>query len=309
MNAAPPFAKHLASNDKKTRDKAVKALTTFLSDDAHEPIAKSDMDKLWKGIFYCFWMSDKPLVQQALATDLAELLLNISSTTSALAFLQCFWETIAREWNGIDRLRIDKYYMLVRRFVNATFRLLARAEWEKSMCDSHNDMLTRQGGPLCPTDIRVPTSLAYHVADIFLEELDKSLASAVSEPPAAPLATLLVPFFTLAAQTPSSTTYNRVQAEVFTPLFAALSSTDDDAPPDLKRSRLDLDTQNRKYHVLAVNACFEQPAEGKTAGVIVKKRLLRQIFMVASEPETRDSNRRKLYALFKEAEDDVGEEG
>lgn len=38
--------------DKKTRDKAVKALTTFLSESTDE-IPTSDMAKLWKGIFYC----------------------------------------------------------------------------------------------------------------------------------------------------------------------------------------------------------------------------------------------------------------
>jgi ribosomal RNA-processing protein 1 len=52
-----------------------------------------------------FWMSDKPLVQQALASELAELLLTISDTASALHFLHGFWTTLVREWNGIDRLR------------------------------------------------------------------------------------------------------------------------------------------------------------------------------------------------------------
>jgi ribosomal RNA-processing protein 1 len=80
------------------------------------------MDKLWKGIFYCallslaalvvtdvsckgFWMSDKPLVQQALASELAELILTISSTTASLGFIRGFWQMTVREWNGIDRLR------------------------------------------------------------------------------------------------------------------------------------------------------------------------------------------------------------
>jgi ribosomal RNA-processing protein 1 len=63
------------------------------------------MAKLWKGIFYCFWMSDKPLVQQALATELADLLLAVGSTNAALAFLRGFWQATVREWNGIDRLR------------------------------------------------------------------------------------------------------------------------------------------------------------------------------------------------------------
>lgn len=117
---APPLGKYLASTgkqsnaqfndythntqEKKIRDKAVKNLSVFLSETTNV-IPKSDLDKLWKGIFYGFWMSDKPLVQQALATELADLVLSISQTTSALAFLRGFWEMMVREWNGIDRLR------------------------------------------------------------------------------------------------------------------------------------------------------------------------------------------------------------
>ncbi|KAF8216044.1 nucleolar protein,Nop52-domain-containing protein [Mycena galopus ATCC 62051] len=306
MNA-PPFAKNLASNDKKTRDKAIKSLALFLADDAQEPISKSDMDKLWKGIFYCFWMSDKPLVQQALASELAELLLTMTSISSSLSFLRGFWEATVREWNGIDRLRLDKYYMLVRRFVNATFRLLERSKWDKSACDTYNDILTCEGGPLCPTDIRVPTSLAYHLSDIYVEELDKALASA-PEPTPAPLSTLLAPFFTLAARTPTSITYKRVQSEVFAPLFHALSPPPpEDQPPAHKRMRLD---PNVQYPTLVANASFDRPSEGKIEGGILRKKLLRRIFEIASEPDTRDSSRRKMYALFKEStEDDGGEEG
>ena len=79
------------------------------------------MKKLWKGIFYCeylrhrlvylplilvrvgFWMSDKPLVQQALASELAELVLAITSNSASIAFLKGFWQTIVREWNPTYR--------------------------------------------------------------------------------------------------------------------------------------------------------------------------------------------------------------
>lgn len=119
-------------------------------------------------------MSDKPLVQQALASELADLLLIISTASSSLHFLRGFWEATVREWNGIDRLRyvlhshtqqhrhsdahfrIDKYYMLIRRFVNASFRLLSRNRWDPSLCQDYNGILTRKGGPLwyvrfCPS--------------------------------------------------------------------------------------------------------------------------------------------------------------
>ena len=50
-------------------------------------------------------MSDKPLVQQALASELAELVLTITSNIASIAFLRGFWHTLVREWSGIDQLR------------------------------------------------------------------------------------------------------------------------------------------------------------------------------------------------------------
>lgn len=50
-------------------------------------------------------MSDKPLVQQALAAEIAEIPLTISSLSASLAFLEGFWDAVVREWSGIDRLR------------------------------------------------------------------------------------------------------------------------------------------------------------------------------------------------------------
>ncbi|KAI6115298.1 hypothetical protein EV401DRAFT_79956 [Pisolithus croceorrhizus] len=135
-NGTLPLGKYLASSEKKTRDKAVKNLAVFLSDDESNEIPDIEMAKLWKGIFYCFWMSDKPLVQQALASELAELLLTIKRVSSSLRFLRGFWMTIVREWHGIDRLRMDKYYLLIRRFLNASFRLLIQAHWENSALKS-----------------------------------------------------------------------------------------------------------------------------------------------------------------------------
>lgn len=85
-----------------------------------------EMRRLWKGLFFCFWMSDKPLVQQRLASDLAGIILDIDPQGSdtqvdggrqaggeasvdrldcALDFVAGFWEALVREWNGIDRLR------------------------------------------------------------------------------------------------------------------------------------------------------------------------------------------------------------
>ncbi|KAA1467950.1 Nop52-domain-containing protein [Dentipellis sp. KUC8613] len=298
---APPLAKHLASTDKKIRDKATKNLSLFLSDPSHDALSKSEMDKLWKGIFYCFWMSDKPLVQQDLATELAEILLTITSTQSFLAFLRGFWETTVREWNGIDRLRMDKYYMLVRRFVNASFRRLIQENWDISVCNKYNDILTRKGGPLCPDDNRIPLSLTYHIADIYLEELDKAAGKSAEQddeqaPNPVPLTVLLGPYFGLAAHAPLKNTYERVQSSVLEPLLRALSvSRSEDSPATKRRKLMDTD-----FEYLLKDACISDPKEeGKVDRSALRKGLLKSIFDVASEPDSRDSNRRKLYALWR----------
>ena len=114
-----------------------------------KPINKFDSNleylKLWKGLFYCFWMSDKPLVQQDLASQLSSLLLTLPQK-SCIAYLSAFWKIIGKEWYGIDRLRLDKYYMLLRQFHKHTFLWLESINWAEDALSSVMEILKE--GPL-----------------------------------------------------------------------------------------------------------------------------------------------------------------
>ena len=44
-------------------------------------------------------------------------------------YFSCFFKTMRREWFGIDRLRLDKYMMLIRKFIAQMFRHLSASEW------------------------------------------------------------------------------------------------------------------------------------------------------------------------------------
>ncbi|KAG1757192.1 Nop52-domain-containing protein [Suillus lakei] len=262
--AVPPLGKYLASSGKRKPGQAVKNLAVFLSSDSENVLPDLEMAKLWKGIFYCvFWMSDKPLVQQALAGELAELILTISDVPSSLNFLRGFWMMTVREWSGIDRLRMDKYYMLVRKFVNASFRFLVRTKWDSVTVTEYNSILAGLNGPLCPNDIRVPASLAFHLSEIYLEELEKALISSESPPP---------------------------------PLRNSLKSLS--GPPSRKKAR----TPSPDYSTLLANACTSNSDNA------VRKSILQKIFDVASEIETRDANRRRMYAFYKDAVEDDDDE-
>lgn len=55
------FARVLGSTDYQTREKGLQALSRWL---VHKHnMTDMDMLKIWKGLFYCFWHSDKAPVQ------------------------------------------------------------------------------------------------------------------------------------------------------------------------------------------------------------------------------------------------------
>lgn len=148
----------------------------------------------------------------------------------------------------------------------------------------------------------MPASLAFHLSEIYLDELDKALSSSELPPPA-PMSMLLSPFIVLAARTPTNTTYKHIQSSLFEPLQNALKSSS--GPPSRKKAR----TSSSNYSKLLANACTCSPeSEGAGDAEAVRKSILQKIFDVASETETRDANRRRMYAFYKDAVEDDDED-
>ena len=48
---------------------------------------------------------------------------------AAYLYFTVFLSTMKREWFGIDRLRLDKFMMLVRTFMKALFQYLQARKW------------------------------------------------------------------------------------------------------------------------------------------------------------------------------------
>ncbi|KAK6353759.1 hypothetical protein TWF730_008186 [Orbilia blumenaviensis] len=164
-----PFIKQLAANDRPTRDKAVESLKAYLS--SSRTFTQSDFLKLWKGLFYCMWLSDRPRTQQRLADELASLV-EVLKPHNVITFLEAFWTTMTREWTSIDSLRMDKFMLLVRRYLAAELRRLKAAGWDEGVVRRRNEVL--EGTALHPTNSKMPDGLRYHVIDIFVDELIKA---------------------------------------------------------------------------------------------------------------------------------------
>jgi ribosomal RNA-processing protein 1 len=159
-----------------------------------------------------------------------------------------------------------------------------------------------------PDDSRIPLSLKYHLADIYLEELENVLAwnseAGDERPPRAPVDTLIAPFLTLLARTSSNHTFERVMSTVLEPLIQSLAPPGSSEPPSKKRRRL----LGHELLFVADNSCVSSsPTTDKSS---LHQALLKEVFAVASERDTRDSNRRRLYKFWKsnleEDDDDQG---
>jgi ribosomal RNA-processing protein 1 len=172
-------------------------LKTYLS--GARAFTPLDLLKLWKGLFYCMWMSDRPRTQQALANDLASLVAIVPSST-VLPFLRAFWLTMAREWTNIDVLRMEKFLLLTRRYVGATFARLENAGWEESVVESHLELLEEI--PLNVADVKLPNGMRYHVIDVFVDELEQ-VGALEKERAGVSLDTLLQPLKNLGTESPT----------------------------------------------------------------------------------------------------------
>ena len=226
-NSNLTFSKQLASNDKKIRDKAVKKLGLFLS--CKRDLSEVDLRKILKGIFYCMWMSDLPLVQEELAVKLSELIHKFPEVEDALGFIEMFFVVMNREWEGIDKLRMDKFMMLTRRFLGEAFNLARDCGFESEMV-----------GALCEIFEEGPTmseegkeGLRLHFADMFVPELAKVFNGLEKkhEKEYIPLM-LLEPFYDVMGKTKNVAVFRRVKENIFEHLMrnaeAAINAEDEE---------------------------------------------------------------------------------
>uniref|UniRef100_A0A182Y429 Nucleolar protein n=1 Tax=Anopheles stephensi TaxID=30069 RepID=A0A182Y429_ANOST len=166
------FARALAGNDPTLRRRVLKNLKTWLSTRSQSTFVFSDVDflRLWKGLFYCMWMSDKPLVQEELAESLGSLVRCFDHDVPvAMQFYKAFLITMGNEWFGIDRWRMDKFMMLVRRVTRQAMFTLHESNWQKEHVALFNQTIDET---ILNRDV-TSFGLMNHFNDLFLNELAK----------------------------------------------------------------------------------------------------------------------------------------
>merc|ERR1711997_1155351 len=90
------------------------------------------------------------------------------SSENALTFIECGLITEGREWVGIDQWRMDKFMMLMRRYLRQVFNFLAKDNWSKI-----NNAIEIFSSSVV-SNREATLGFRLHFTDIFLEEVAKA---------------------------------------------------------------------------------------------------------------------------------------
>lgn len=150
-------------------------------------------------------------------------------------------------------------------------------------------------------DTRIPHSLAYHLGDIYLDELERMLPEDPASPlRVVPLVPLLQPFLTTLARAPSSAMFLRLTLNLFNPLF------DFSVPlpqPKSKRRKVASEIVPPEYPRIFAQ-CQVEGMDGTEDGPNGKRLCgegaLAALFAEGSKTDTNEVNRRRIYKLWRE---------
>uniref|UniRef100_A0A8B9R0A5 RRP1B protein n=1 Tax=Anas platyrhynchos TaxID=8839 RepID=A0A8B9R0A5_ANAPL len=166
------FAQRLAANEKRIRDRAVKKLRGYISGRTQRPdggFSQDELLKIWKGLFYCMWMQDKPLLQEELANNIAQLIHVIQNTEARHLFIQTFCFTkksipITAHQLFMNACNRFCTLQLIRLILRQSFEVLKRNE---------NYLLQLLMKEVMDPDSNTPNGIKFHLIDIYLQELAK----------------------------------------------------------------------------------------------------------------------------------------
>ncbi|TFB05380.1 hypothetical protein CCMA1212_003219 [Trichoderma ghanense] len=164
-----PFIKNLASSDRKMRTESLASLQSFLS--SRPALTPLDARKLWTGLYYALWMTDRPRPQQALASDLANLVHDLQDACIE-TWSGAFWSVLGTQWPHIEALRLDKFLLLVRRVFAAQVRVVKSRGYKGDVVEGVKRVL----GGWCfdkEDEERVALGLRLHVLDVWVDELER----------------------------------------------------------------------------------------------------------------------------------------
>ncbi|KAJ7526381.1 hypothetical protein O6H91_16G004200 [Diphasiastrum complanatum] len=239
-------------------------LVAWLS--AQKTLTDMDVRKIWKGLFYCVWRTDKAVLQADLIERLASLLLRLDVKLSLQVF-EGFLSAMSREWGGIDILRLDKFYLLISKVLVNVFKILNSQKWDEKCVKKFMTAMAERG--FLASDHFPSQGVNLHLADSFWAELKPFLPI-----PQQAFGCLLEPFYSALVQASDKILLERVKESVFMPLLREASN---------------------------VQSSTEKECLGSKLGVLALGEPLIERFFELASSTVAQGNRKILYKLYEES--------
>ncbi|XP_070263206.1 ribosomal RNA processing protein 1 homolog A [Myotis yumanensis] len=269
--------------------------------------------KVWKGLFYCMWMQDKPLLQEELGRTISQLVHAFQTTEAQNLFLQTFWQTMSREWTGIDRLRLDKFYMLMRMVLKESLAALKMRGWEERQIEQLLELLTTE---ILLPDSQAPNGVKSHFIEIFLEELAKVGASELT---ADQNLKFIEPFCRIAAQTKDSVVLHNINRGIFEAIVEQAPLAIEDLMNEMEEEEGEMSEDDGQEQGVASKkppegSCGARPGLGEeqgeddedSMGAVLQfdyEAVANKLFEMASHQSTPSQNRKRLYKVIRKLQD------
>ncbi|ESQ42074.1 hypothetical protein EUTSA_v10013208mg [Eutrema salsugineum] len=264
--------KKLASCKQTIRDRSLRTvLRNWLPEQTEIP--DEDMKKLWQGIFYCMWHADKSLYQSELIDRLSSALQSLPLPL-ALHYFTVFLFTMRREWSRIDRLRLDKFYLLIRRFLHAFFSLLDSNSWDLDFTRRLMGVLF--DGTFLAGDKFQGNGVNYHIASAFVEELRSFLPLRKEV-----LELLFAPFVTILGVVNDKILVAKIKSNLFDEFLKMGKKL-----LDIKKSGNDTESEDDDVLVLG--------------SIALSMEFAKRFYEMGSSPDCHQGNRKAIFSLHKE---------
>ncbi|VDM60709.1 unnamed protein product [Angiostrongylus costaricensis] len=264
------FAQKLACGEPVTRQRAFRVLQDWIKEKSSvKPFTEADMLRLCKGLHYVMWMQDKMLLQEELADRIGQLLSVFSSEDERVLFILCTFKSLGKEWNHIDRWRMDKFLMLMRRILRVLFTHLSTIKWKKSIRDAYWNAFNQT----TISAVMFLYAFVFHFASLILDEMDNIGGITKKQ-----ITACLKPFADLLGKRSiSDYLFNSIATEIFATILHQKSEE------LASKTEAGADTHNESTTGIQFDYCA----------------IAQLLFNIGKKPGTISKRRRKLYNLVK----------
>uniref|UniRef100_A0A0N5C3X6 Ribosomal RNA processing protein 1 homolog n=1 Tax=Strongyloides papillosus TaxID=174720 RepID=A0A0N5C3X6_STREA len=171
----------LANSDSEIRSNSLEKLEEWIKIATKtKVISMETLKTISKGLYYALWMQDKALLHEDLCDRIVAIHDIFKRSEERVSYYYCLLLVVDQNILSIDKWRINKFLMLIRRIFRHIFTYIAKNNWTESICHEYIDMIDMN--ILNAENEKFSDITVSHIISLFMDEFDKALNIVPSTP-------------------------------------------------------------------------------------------------------------------------------